>query len=630
MSTNSDHFDLSNWKITLPVDSSGRTDGTAVEVQGLEGYEDPRFFYDSADGAMVFRASTDGATTSGSKYPRTELREMKGDERAAWDLKQGGTLTATLKIDEAPIVNGTPGRIIVGQIHGKADELVRLYWENGKVYFKNDQAGSNNKELRFDLTNDAGENPDISIGEKFSYKIEARGDKLVVEVHTDGQIYKSVSDINDVWQSDQFYFKAGVYLGVNDSQGSGVGQASFYGLDFGHKPGEGLGGLVDYTASEQNARPQPEDPQKEESFSPDESGTNEQADKSGTENAKDPTEADDGQSQVGVNLGGTDAADTLQGTRGSDKLYGREGDDIIRGGDGNDTLWGNGGADLLDGGVGDDWLKGGDSSDSYYFGADHGHDTVHEFRTSETLIFDDDLFGSKEDFLAALSKTPDGIRLVTGDNSSILFTKSTMSEVQSASIVIAHSAESSVKEVAFQMIEDTSIISTSEPETEIPEIAEPILVSQPQPDTVSPKVSHEDAMANGTSADDVVDGTDASDVLKGRAGDDALYGFAGDDTLLGNSGDDILVGGAGNDWIKGGNGADTIIFTGAHGADIVHQFRSNDTLILEGSRFANAREAKDALVMTDEGIELATANGASILFTGTSMNHLQNADWILN
>ena len=97
MPTNSDNFDLENWKITLPVDSKGRTSGTAKEVKNLIGYEDSRFFYDAKDGAMVFKAGVDGATTSGSKYARTELREMEGSDRADWKLSEGGTLTATLR-----------------------------------------------------------------------------------------------------------------------------------------------------------------------------------------------------------------------------------------------------------------------------------------------------------------------------------------------------------------------------------------------------------------------------------------------------------------------------------------------------------------------------------------------------
>jgi hypothetical protein len=252
-------FDLSNWKLTLPVDAKGGIEGTAVEVKKLLGYENAASFFDAADGAMVFRASAEGATTSGSKYARSELREMNGTQRAAWSLAEGGTMTATLKVDAVPTrADGSGGRVVVGQIHGQDHELVRLYWEKGTVHFVNDQAGSKNAETTFLFKNAEGKTPSIDLGETFSYKIDAQGDKLTVSIFADGDVYTSTTTINAVWQSDAFYFKAGVYLGVNETQGSGVGQTSFYGLDFSHADGQGLGGLVGAAAP--TSPPQPEWP----------------------------------------------------------------------------------------------------------------------------------------------------------------------------------------------------------------------------------------------------------------------------------------------------------------------------------------------------------------------------------
>src|SRR5262245_51865276 len=133
MSTNSDYFNLLNWKLTLPVDSDGGITGTAKEITSLLGYES-QYFYDAPDGAMVFKAFAEGATTSGSSYARSELREMNGTAKAAWSLSQGGTMSATLKIDHMPVYDdGSPGRVVIGQIHGGSDELVRLYYQGGKL-----------------------------------------------------------------------------------------------------------------------------------------------------------------------------------------------------------------------------------------------------------------------------------------------------------------------------------------------------------------------------------------------------------------------------------------------------------------------------------------------------------------
>ena len=78
---------------------------------------------------------------------------MNGTAKAAWNLNTGGFMSATLEVDAAPNRDGMGGRIIVGQIHGQDDELVRLYWENGKLYFANDQAGSSNSETKFYFVN---------------------------------------------------------------------------------------------------------------------------------------------------------------------------------------------------------------------------------------------------------------------------------------------------------------------------------------------------------------------------------------------------------------------------------------------------------------------------------------------
>lgn len=238
---NSDHFDLSNWKLTLPV--AGEK-GKAEEVKKLKAYESA-YFYDAPDGAMVFYAPTEGSTTKNSKYPRSELRERMNGEDAEWKLAQGGTLTATLRIDEAPTTSeGKPGKMVIGQIHGEDDELIRLYWDKRKIYFKNDISGKDGKEHKFRLKAANGNVPNVALGEMFSYKIEAYGDTLSVTVYADGNEYHSVTPINDAWQSDTLYFKAGVYLGVNSSQGaSGAGKVSFYALDVAHTQGSGLGGL---------------------------------------------------------------------------------------------------------------------------------------------------------------------------------------------------------------------------------------------------------------------------------------------------------------------------------------------------------------------------------------------------
>jgi Ca2+-binding RTX toxin-like protein len=350
---NSDHFDLTRWHLTIPVDRYGGITGTALTITNLTGYES-EYFYDAPDGAMVFDAAVDGATTTGSNYARSELREVNGSALAAWSLATGGTMTATLKIDSVPtLFKGTPGKEVIGQIHGQNNELCRLYWDNNHVYFKNDLAGSNNTEMKFTFTDAQGKAPDISIGEKFSYLIDAHGSMLTVKIYADNDVYSSVTAINSIWQSDKLYFKAGVYLGVNETQGTGIGQDSFYGLDFGHTAGSGLGGLPAGISASMSAN-----------MTISGTSTNDVL-------TADPT--------IGSTVYGGDGDDTISGGRGNDTLYGQGGNDKLYGHNGDDRLEGGAGNDRLNGGTGHDVLVGGSGADRFNFSTLGGDAQITDF-----------------------------------------------------------------------------------------------------------------------------------------------------------------------------------------------------------------------------------------------------------
>jgi len=391
MGFSSDYFNLENWKLTLPVDSKGGTSGGAYEVLDLIGFESAEHFYDGPGGTMVFSASTDGSTTGGSKYPRSELREMNGEDRAAWTLKEGGTMTATVAVNEVPTrSDGKPGRLIVGQIHGEDEELVRLYWENGTVYFMNDQAGPDKEETRFDFKDSGGKTPSIGIDEKFSYKIDARGDTLTVTIYADGKEYVSESTLHSVWQSDTFYFKAGVYLGVNESSGSGVGTVSFYGLDFSHVAGQGLGGLDDGGTT--TPPPTETDPDTlvgtdgNDVFNVDSAVTKvvEKANggwdtvKASIASYALPDEVE-GLQLTGDRFAkgiGNAKANVITANGVSSHLFGMGGEDL---------LFGGAGSDRLDGGTGADRMEGGGGTDVYY--VDHEDDVVVEVGSSVDGVY---------------------------------------------------------------------------------------------------------------------------------------------------------------------------------------------------------------------------------------------------
>jgi hypothetical protein len=222
---------LKNWKMHLPIDNNGLKVGNAKQVTNLVGFESPPYFIQNPDGSLIFSAPVDGAkTSSNTKYARSELREMKGTTEAAWTLKTGGTMEVTTRVDLVPTLkDGKPGHVVIGQIHGKNDELVRMYREgDGTINFHCDKYGPKKTETVLKIVDAKGKQPNVALGESFSYKIVAEGSDLLVSVSTAGgtYLYSGIGKINSVWQKDKFYFKAGIYLGVNATQGTGDGQVT--------------------------------------------------------------------------------------------------------------------------------------------------------------------------------------------------------------------------------------------------------------------------------------------------------------------------------------------------------------------------------------------------------------------
>jgi len=265
------NFDLTTWYLSQPFDHDKNGKPDDVNAWYLaQGYEHPEMFYTADDGGLVFKSFIKGVRTSkNTKYVRTELREMlrRGDEsiplkgvtKNNWvfssapqaDLEAAGAIdgimNATLKIDHTTSTGelNQVGRFIIGQIHDKDDEPIRLYYrklptqKTGTVYFahENTRLGT---DVFYDLVggfNGITEDG-IALGEVFSYQIKVVGNTMTVTLMREGK--KDAVQVVDMTESGYdvggryMYFKAGVYNQNNSGDPEDYVQATFYKLETSH------------------------------------------------------------------------------------------------------------------------------------------------------------------------------------------------------------------------------------------------------------------------------------------------------------------------------------------------------------------------------------------------------------
>lgn len=261
-------IELDDWYLTLPIDENGDGKADTVEEKRLaKGWTDDRYFYFSNDGGLVFRAPVAGAKTSkNTQFVRTELREMmrRGNTRIKtaepgknnWVLSTtarryrkraggvDGELHATLAVNHVT-TTGTKnevGRVIIGQIHGRDDEPVRLYYrklplhQKGSFYFAHEIKGEDD-DIYINLIGDRASDATvpkngIALNEKFSYSIVAAGHALEVSLYKqDVVIARKRIDISQSGydSADEYlYFKAGVYNQNKTGDADDYVQATFY------------------------------------------------------------------------------------------------------------------------------------------------------------------------------------------------------------------------------------------------------------------------------------------------------------------------------------------------------------------------------------------------------------------
>lgn len=211
-----DVLDLSNWKETLPTGSAESP--TEIKQPELATYsDDPYFAVNSGCDGVQFRAPVDGVTTSGSGYPRSELREMTDDgtQNASWSADDG---THTMTIDEA--VTDLPEdkpQVVAGQIHDSSDDVTVFRLEGSSLYITDGDT------THYKLVTD-----DYQLGTRFTARFVASGGEI--KAYYNGTLEATIPD-----SDSGLYFKAGDYTQANCGNSSpcddgNYGQVVIYGL----------------------------------------------------------------------------------------------------------------------------------------------------------------------------------------------------------------------------------------------------------------------------------------------------------------------------------------------------------------------------------------------------------------
>jgi len=196
-----DLLDLSNWKLTLPTGEQGKP--KEVLSAQLARFSDEFFSVTPARDAVVFTAEVGGVTTKNSKYPRSELREMRGDEKAAWS-NPGGTHTLETRQAILAVPKVKP-EVVAAQIHDGDDDVLQIRLEGERLTVQSDDGET---ETVLD--------PAYRLGTPYDLKIVAADGRI--EVFHDGQRKAELRKSGTGW-----YFKVGAYVQSSPEKGDAEG-----------------------------------------------------------------------------------------------------------------------------------------------------------------------------------------------------------------------------------------------------------------------------------------------------------------------------------------------------------------------------------------------------------------------
>lgn len=208
---------LENWYLTLPTGDQGDPD--TITQPKLAAYTSTYFHPNDAGNGIVFTATAGGATTKGSNYPRSELREMVGSAKASWSNTSG---THVLKVREA-VTRLPPVKpdLVTAQIHDTVSDVIEIRLKGRQLVA---EYGDGATDIVLD--------PNYELTTPFDVVITAANGRIAVS-------YNGVNKVDVPVQGTGWYFKSGCYLQSNPSRGErseATGQVVIYALSASHTP----------------------------------------------------------------------------------------------------------------------------------------------------------------------------------------------------------------------------------------------------------------------------------------------------------------------------------------------------------------------------------------------------------
>jgi Ca2+-binding RTX toxin-like protein len=270
---------------------------------------------------------------------------------------------------------------------------------------------------------------------------------------------------------------------------------------------------------------------------------------------------------------GNESANLLIGGLGDDTFYGFEGNDLIFGEDGADMLNGNDGVDYLAGGNGDDSLYGGSEADALY-----GEDGNDQLYAGDYFVTDILVGGAGHDTLVADSGAVDYDLLDGGGGDDTYYVDTgadlTFEAVNGGTDTVwANVPVANAGVYLYANVENLIL----------------------QGDT---------AFGVGNELNNQITGSQAANLLLGGAGNDRIDGGQGNDLLFGEA------------------GADTFVFVGSTGQDVIGDFSVAEDRIQLGNAFSSFAQVQGNMVQVGADMAIDFGYGLFVVLQGVNKDNL--------